>query len=174
MSWIPRERFEREYPNILSYLAHIQGKGKFNPKYSQYDLTTPVGRIKAMLDDKDWRERASKDPKLDNLTTAEAHTIEKRLYSDYYRGYGKQFAEFKNRWLDKPVVDYIRVKKDFYRQGIGIALYEEGAKYLATMGLKLYASGNQQPEAKLAWEWLKTHATQHVGIDGKRVFLSFL
>lgn len=174
MSWIPRERFEREFPDILQYLGKMHGKGKFNQKYSKYDLSTPIGRIKVMLDDQDWTEKASKDPKLDALTPAAAHTFEKRLLGEYQKRYGTEFLKFKTHWMDKPLVDYIRVKENFQRQGIAIAMYEEGAKHLATMGLKLYASGNQQPAAKAAWQWLQANAGANVGNDNGRMFLSFL
>lgn len=173
MSWIPKERFEREYPNLLQYLAKINGKSKFLPQYSPYDMNTQTGRIKAMLDDADWKERDSKNPRLDTMTPAEARTLEKRLLTRYASKY-KEFLKFKSHWVDKPLVDYIRVKNEFQRQGIAIAMYEEGAKHLATMGLRLYASSNQQPGAKAAWEWLKLHASGNIGIDNGRMFLSFL
>ena len=174
MSWIPRERFQREFPNILQYMAKMQGKGGFNPEYSPYDMNTPLGRIKAMLDANDWSQKSSKNPELDQMNPKQTLAMEKELLKGFERGFGKEFAKFKNHWMDKPLVDYIRVKENFQRKGIAIAMYEEGAKHLATMGLKLYASNNQQPGAKAAWEWLKVHAGANVGMDGTRMFLSFL
>lgn len=173
MSWIPKERFEREYPDLLQYLAKINGKNKFLPRYSPYDMNTQIGRIKAMFDDADWKEMDSKNPRLDTMTPAEAKVLEKRLLTRYASKY-REFMKFRSHWVDKPLVDYIRVKNEFQRQGIAIAMYEEAAKHLATMGLKLYASSNQQPGAKAAWEWLQTHAAGNIGIDNGRMFLSFL
>lgn len=127
-----------------------------------------------MLDATDYTGKQSKDPTLDRMNPKEAAAVEKRLLGEYNKRYGKEFLKFKNHWLNKPLVDYIRVTEKFQRQGIGIALYEEGAKHLASMGLKLYASTSQQPGAKAAWEWLKANAGANVGTDGKRLFLSFL
>jgi len=174
MSWIPKERFEREYPTILQYLDKIHGVGGFNEKYSRYDLKTPIGRVKAMLDQQDWTGQKSKDPKFAEMSGLEIRLMEKGLLKEYQQKFGKQFGKFKNHWLDKPVVDYIRVQEGFYRQGIAIAMYQFGSKYLATMGLKLYASGNQQPGAVGAWEWLKTNDPSHVGVDKTRIFISYL
>lgn len=172
MSYIPEERFNREYPSILSWLGKMQGKGKFNDRY--HDLSTPLSRIKAMLDDQDYTGKSSKDPKLNSLDDVGLKTLEKRLLRFYQERYGKEFAKFRNHWVDKPLVDFIRVDKGFQRQGIGIAMYEEGAKYLASMGMRLYASSNQQPAAKAAWDWLRVNAPEHFGIDNGRPFLSFI
>lgn len=171
MSWIPKERFKREYPTILHWMGLIGGRGSFDRRYSKWDMATISGRIKAMLDDQDYTGRSSQDPKLDRLSFEEQKALYKKLYSFYPK---KQFVEFRNHWVDKPLVDFIRVAKIYQRQGIGIAMYEEGAKHLAKMGLRLYASTNQRPEAAAAWQWLQTNASEHVGIDAGRKYLSFL
>jgi len=172
MSWIPKERFNREFPTILDYLGKIKGKGDFIQKYSRYNLSEPLGRIKAMLDDIDYTHTKSKNPTLDTMPPNKVVAMEKRFIKDYEKKFGKEFSEFKEHWMDKPLVDYIHVEDGWRRKGIAISLYEEGAKYLASIGLKLYASSLQQPGAKAAWEWLKTNASNYVGQDGKRTFLS--
>lgn len=174
MSWIPEERFNREFPTIFDYLGKIEGKGSFLRKYSKYNMSEPLGRIKAMLDEIDYTGRRSKDPALDTMSPKQISTMEKNLLKDFNKKYGKKFKEFREHWMDKPMVDYIHVNDEYRRQGIAIALYEEGAKYLATMGLKLYASSLQQPGAKAAWDWLRVNARANVGQEGKRTYLSFL
>ena len=55
--------------------------------------------------------------------------------------------------VDKPLVDFIRVFKPWQRRGIALALYDFGAWWLANeKGLRLYASGMQEPAAKAAWD----------------------
>ena len=76
--------------------------------------------------------------------------------------------------VDKPNVEFIYTEKEFTRQGIAIAMYEEMAKYLAKRGLKLYASPLQHDHAQAAWAWLKANAGAHVGSEDRRLFLSFL
>lgn len=63
--------------------------------------------------------------------------------------------------VDHPFVDFIRVNDDMRRQGIGTALYQYGAKWLAReKGLPLYASGIQTTEAKAAWKFMRDPTRQ--------------
>lgn len=93
---------------------------------------------------------------------------------EYEQEYGDEFREFEEQSVDKPLVDFIFVEDDMRRKGIGIALYEEAARYLAKMGLRLYASYLQHDNAIAAWQWLKNNAGAKVGTENGRMFLSFL
>ncbi len=74
----------------------------------------------------------------------------------------------RNRFVNKPVVDYINLTQGFddgvmgkinhgisFRSlGLSKILYEEMALWMAQKGLKLYASSSQTPLAKKAWDRL--------------------
>lgn len=93
---------------------------------------------------------------------------------EYEQEYGDEFREFEEQFVDKPLVDFIYVDDNLRRKGIGIALYEAAAKYLAKMGLRLYASYLQHDNAVAAWQWLKNNAGAKIGTDNGRLFLSYL
>jgi len=63
------------------------------------------------------------------------------------------YADFCRSHVDRPIVDYIKVEEACRRQGIGTALYNAGARWLAERwGLALHASGLQSNEAKATWD----------------------
>lgn len=64
----------------------------------------------------------------------------------------KTFDTWVEHMADYAFVDYIKVFEPYLRQGVGTALYIEGARWLAEcFNLPLHASGLQQPEAEAAW-----------------------
>lgn len=86
-----------------------------------------------------------------------------------------EFEKFKAFHLGRPLVDYINtrrstvngVNEDNRGRGIGFILYMETARHLATMGLRLHASGCQSEEAAAMWRSF-SDLTQK---DGDRRFI---
>ena len=66
--------------------------------------------------------------------------------------YGQDFRDFKKYYVDKPLVDFIRVKDDYRRRGIATILYKKGHEWMKQRGMKLYASGLQSDQARAAWD----------------------
>jgi hypothetical protein len=86
------------------------------------------------------------------------------------------YQEYLKTWLDKPSIDYVRVRdksdtangpyykdgirqegvptRDYQREGIGTIIYEEMAIWLAERGLHLWKSFNPSLSAKMTWEKL--------------------
>ena len=61
-----------------------------------------------------------------------------------------------HKTADHAFVDFIRVNERLHRQGIGTALYNEGAKWLLReFGLMLHSSGLQSEEAAATWEAMR-------------------
>lgn len=85
------------------------------------------------------------------------------------RIYGHDFEAFLKFHVDKPVVDYIKTHAGFRGIGIGHALYLEGARWLASRGMRLYASGLQSDSAKESWNRLDSDGL--VMVDGDRRYL---
>lgn len=191
LSWIPQDRFDAWYPTIFHFISNIQGTSLIpydNPKAAisklsdkeldriiEYSLSrTPLkfGKGKRAIADQNfinnlldnassWSATIKPDTTKSDKVTA-ISIIEKLLLKSKI---GQEFANFYDRHVDKPKVDYIKVfngndinrnKKDentenWSRQRIGTALYIKGAKYLKNKGLKLHASGLQSDEAQAAW-----------------------
>lgn len=63
------------------------------------------------------------------------------------------------RTVSHPFVDFIRVKEEYRRKGVALALYEKAGKYLGNKGLTLKGSGLQRKEAASCWS--KMHSLPH-------------
>lgn len=170
-SYIPKEKEKLLYPDLLHYLINRRGFASLKEAvYSKdpgliltslkpysYFTNTYIGDIP-----EEFEAQAK-------LLTKTLKVMDKNMKFDY-----KTFLDFH---VDKPMVDFIAVytendsmaytEKDrdsvervnlvnWQRQNIGMALYLETADWLKTKGLNLYASGIQQPNAKLAWDKLAT------------------
>ena len=86
--------------------------------------------------------------------------------------YEKQYKHLTSYLVDKPLVDFIRVRADMQRQGIGKSLYVRGAQELANDGFVLYASKLQSKPAEACWEYMELHDFP-VKRENGRKFLDF-
>lgn len=75
---------------------------------------------------------------------------------------------------EHPCPASIYVEPEFRRNGVATALYQEAARRLAGMGLKLYASNFQHERAQAVWKKMQTTMPDNVGCENGRMFLSFL
>lgn len=193
ISYIPEDRFKKHYPTILSFMHKVGGSYLLPPNKASYDykdLSTEelkdVVKSLAYHSSKYYQmwNRGEGIPETRNKLLAVINDIIKNDLEKQK----KDFKRFYNYFVDKPIVDYIRVfkqgekrydrsmrhdkeeihpsEKNYQRQHIATALYLEVAKWLKKKGLKLYASDTQSPEAVNAWEHLQ--AMGHVDSDGKR------
>lgn len=78
--------------------------------------------------------------------------IEKSLRDIARRYYRKEYVPMYKYHVNKPMVGYIDVEPQWQRQGIGRALYLEGAQWMADLGMALYASGTQSESAQASWK----------------------
>lgn len=161
ISYIPKENFERVYPDVLHFLANLRGWCGLRTALKTKDIDATLHALDRhyqypITDGQDFEWKLSKISELTkNLT----------------REHKKDLDGFKEFHMDKPLVDFIRVydsremyaydvhgeskerpnRIDFQRQGIGLALYQDAASWMAEKGLCLYASTCQQPCATAAW-----------------------
>jgi hypothetical protein len=187
VSYIPRKRFEEHYPNLFFWLDKIRGWSLgLRSGYGADDLET-LGKSEefwkrlvtyAGL----WEYRNGPVPDL-KIRMQEIRKVERK--------YEKEFQQFIDFHVDKPLVDFIRTRNDvewksedwgdknrsdWRRNGISLALYEYAARDLGKRGLVLYASSLQQPEAAAAWEQMKKlgyPVKSEVGPYGVRFFLDY-
>lgn len=158
ISYIPKERFEKWYPNIFAWLENFKGHHFYN--FTDHMKENPIEK---------WDEDETKEflKKLTDYWGGNRYFITKFDYEKgniikqllkaikndkRFKQYMKNFIDFKNYHVDKPLVDYISVENEWKRKGIGTELYKEAAKYLASKELKLHASNIQSDEAVHVWK----------------------
>lgn len=174
-SYIPMARFKKYYHNVLNYMSLIGGshplpldeKDKDYHGYDEKNLDIVIKRLKTQLHDYSETSLPTRKDKIDYIDSI---VNKSKNQSGNLERDKIEFTKFKNRTVDKPIVDFIRVfgnddyhswgtnnpktsePMEFRRLGIGTSLYIEMAKYLHTKKLKLYASTLQSKEAEQAWQ----------------------
>ena len=160
--YIPSENVDKYYPSIFHYIDRAKGwqlldyksfsepgeypgHEEFAKKAHNRARSNPYKRVKDFPEYKEY----------ENVTDKRWEEL-----AGYYRGeirktFKDDFERYLSYYVDKPVVDYIKVKKQFRRNGIGFNLYKKMAKVLGDKGMVLYASGTQSEYAEKAWKKLK-------------------
>lgn len=190
ISYVSKERFKRYYPTVLNYMSHIGGwqalpYGKHNLHYKELsddDLKETIRNISYRI--RKYHDFWNTGEGIPNSREEMIFIIED-IIKNHLQDNRRQFIKFRNYFVDKPIVGYIRVlkkddelkklnpknraKKDFRRQHIGLAIYLEAADWLSKKGLRLYASTLQSDEASAAWK--KLEKMERVAKIGKRRFI---
>lgn len=192
LSYIPKERFKRYYPSVLNFMTQIGGGHILPYKKGDVDYKTlsdeELTKVLKNLIHKSRRYRSIWDDKEIPNERKEIIAAIDDIIKNGLKHSNDEFKKFAEYWVDKPIVDYIRVfgegedrsqprfgvhasdsPTDFKRQRIGTALYLEAADYLKQKGLKLYASGLQSDEAQGAWANLEK--MNKVASDGDRRYI---
>ncbi len=174
-TFIPGDRWKQRYLDhpggpLIPWLDHIEG-GPFQGDRSDETMWAEI------------RQRFSIPEKIPRP----------KFESWLARHRGKDIQVFTDYFVDKPLVDYIRLysededtervfprncrdsferrplRQGFQRLGLGRFLYEEMSTWLSESGLKLYASSLQSPEAAVAWERLASIHPQAIGQEEVRI-----
>ncbi len=159
LSYIPRERFEKYYPGILNFLTQVNGSGDLPHGYETTPWKEiPIDKLRPyvyhMAQDAGigWTESNALQSEAKTASDEQVHHIIDSLEKMLMKEKGILFKRFEKYFVDKPLVDYIRVNNEYRRQGIGTALYRAGYEWMKSKGLPLYASGVQSDEAKATWK----------------------
>lgn len=191
ISYIPSDLFKKFNPTIFHWMANFDGQTTIIPLDKEFSHYTDFDRNEKIRLLKYWSGSYSdinrdfskfSDDELTKMIRSIESQIAKGRDPDA-KHIKKRYDEFIAWHVDKPKVDYIDVKTkdsfnqnyqddtraDFRRQGIALAMYQEGAKWMDSMGLRLYASTLQQPEAEAAWK--KMDRLGWVERDGERLYL---
>lgn len=190
-SYISKERFDEHYPGpfgMFYWLDKIRGwslglRGRFDSEPQALDVTSEEFWKSFVTYADVWEYRNKPMPDIKERMKA----IRKVM-----RKYQKEFQQFYDFHVDKPLVDFIRTRndveweskewgdqerKDWRRNGISLALYEYAGRELGARGMVLYASSLQQPEAAAAWAAMKEKGypiKSEMGPYGKmRFFLDY-
>jgi GNAT superfamily N-acetyltransferase len=158
IGYIPKDRFDARYSNILNFLCNMEGQVSILPyAYRNLDYhNIPPEDLRRTM----WHAYSVGFGYVDNET---GHQLEQmpldqviptyeKIEKAAKKRYGLRYRQFKNYYVDKAYVDYIRVFPDFQRNGIGTALYRAGYEWMKKKGIPFYASGTQTAEAKAIWQ----------------------
>lgn len=139
ISYIPKKKCKEYWPDIWTFAEKELGYCWLE------NLKTTEQRYKYMSDC--WlcgKDYTTKSEKLKSINR-------------WVSKYEKQYKHLTSYLVDKPGVNFISVRENFQRQGIGKALYVRGAEELAKDGFVLYASGLQSKSAQACWEYMELH-----------------
>lgn len=191
ISYIPKELFKKFNPTVFHWMDNFGGRTliPFDNELAHYTEFDRKEKIRLL---QYWRG-SLKDMNRDysEFSDDELTKMIQDLESRILKGQDREAKQIKNEYdafiernVDKPKIDFIDVRTEesinrnykddntrvnFRRQGIALAMYQEGAKWMDSMGLRLYASTLQQPEAEAAWK--KMDSLGWVKRDGKRLYL---
>ena len=158
ISYIPSEEWKSRYTGKFGFVNWMSKISK--------GCSISLSRNKNEIDAANYALSKKFDPLNDWIANNkdEYESLSRKEKEDLYQDYlGKaknrcmdEYEFDRNFHVDKPLVDYIRVKDKHRRKGVGFALYKKAAKLLADKyDFSLYASGVQSEYAKKAWEKLR-------------------
>jgi len=139
ISYIPKKKYKKYWSDVWSFAENELGYCWLK------DLKTTEQRYQYMADC--W-------------LCGKGYTTHKEKLKSINRWvskHEKQYKHLTSYLVDKPVVDFIRVREDLQRKGIGRSLYVRGAQELAKDRFVLYASKLQSPSAKACWDYMEMH-----------------
>lgn len=160
MSYIPRARFMARYTaGVLSYCDLMEGHCLFDRSEGRGGKSHDI----ASFDDETLRlfvRRAAwtflhRDFSMGDELAAMDRSAMLALVSTITERatllHQNKFDAFRRFHVDKPLVDFIRVDDELQGRGIGLALYAEGAKWMAEKRMQLRSSSLQSTGAPAAW-----------------------
>ena len=100
---------------------------------------------------------------LDKEPSSKAYQDAKKdLYDRVNAKITHKMKNCKDFHVDKPLVDFIYVEKEYQKKGIGNALYFATANFIANNGLTLHASGIQTKEGQANFQRFKANYPEMV------------
>lgn len=154
IAYIPKDNYNKYYASPVDYMCRIGGWGSY--RYNDQSVKEYYNDRK-ILKSITWHAWTDNDinNKIDHMSDNELLIIFNNLESFVTKKYSKRIKEFKLRFVDRPMIDYILVDPYYRRQGIGTQLYLEATKMMKEKGLPLRASSLQSSEAKAVWKKFK-------------------
>lgn len=183
LAYIPKSRFDEHYSaGALSFASLIEGHCLFGSptnrigdrknhaveSFNEQKLRSFVNQASWIMLHKDYSCQDYRE--LNAMSRDELLASVQEIAARVHERFGEKFKAFRRHHINKPVVDFIWVKDAMQRQGIASALYIEGASWMASKRMRLYASSLQQPAATAAW--LRMKEADWVSFDGKRPYLN--
>ncbi|MFA5489181.1 MAG: GNAT family N-acetyltransferase [Candidimonas sp.] len=177
ISYIPKERFDNHYKSIPDYLDKIEGRpiypinGKIEIIDNKIILNNATfDEMKKIANNIYYHANEKWPLKIPTSRVRLLDFIEENL-EKLSKRWKNKFIDFKNFHVDRPIIDYISVSKEYRRMGIGTSLYKKGAELMNSKGLKLYASGLQTDSAKATWEFMRKNNLTRTDKKGEYMYV---
>lgn len=133
LCYITAEDFNEYFPNALWYLARQAGWCNLLPALISRDKIAITKALHSYC-------RFSND-----YETLVKHCL---------KTHDKAFKQFRDFWVEKPIVEYSKVEEACRRQGIGTTMYLFAIQWLRDQNLTLYLSSLQSEAAQELWKKL--------------------
>lgn len=156
ISYIPKKNMIKFYPDVLHYL-NLRGYSGIKDALEKGDKKEIARILSGYLTGQKVRnaEYLGKDESGNPLTDEWWEKQYQEHVEIAKKDFKREYQTFVEHWMDKPMVDYIDVEKEYHGGGVGYSLYVAGAKWMSEKGWVLYASALQSPEASKSWYRMK-------------------
>lgn len=134
VAWIPLETWERRYPNIWEYMFWVENWSCYS-KFNNYsDLLTKEQHIE-----------------IANLRNGVVSFEE--MERSVLKEYGPAYEEYRDKWVNKPYVEYVYFSKEHRNKGLAKKLYSEVSIWLFEQyGLPLWSGHPRTNEGQWLWD----------------------
>ena len=146
INYIPQSKFNAHYKDILKFIVVQHGADELGDAIKSGDtkqLIVKMANLTGTSHDLDVKSNHDLE-----WWKNKYFTILKKLESRY----NKEFKRFKEYWVDKPMVDYIKVDGKYQNGGVGFGLYIAGALWMAEKRFSLRSGYSQSESAIKAWK----------------------
>jgi len=157
ISYVPDSNVKDVFPDVIHYLgSEHKGFSKLRAALIKDDKKNITRALSQMQDPwSQWIENLESRGELKGMDQNWWDEQYKRLEKEVTERHKKDYEQFLDDVHNKPLVDYIKVEKDYQQGGIGLGLYIAGATWMAKKRMCLFASSLQSPEAKKSWDKMK-------------------
>jgi len=157
ISYVPDSEVKNTFPDVIHYIGadhkgHTQLRNALKSG-DKKEITRALSKLEDPWDD--WIENLESRGKLKYMDEKWWNDQYNRLNNAVTKHFKKEYEGFLEDIHNKPLVDYIRVEKDYQKGGVGFGLYIAGAMWMADKGMCLHASSLQSDEAKKSWDKMK-------------------
>lgn len=140
LAYISEEKFKENSSDIIQYLINLNKINSDNKELTTKNIS--ISDIKNILQ-KEWPEGT-----VDNDIINYFKMIIKINHVNSYE------SHIRYHYL-KPEPDYVEVKDEYRRKGIGLELYKKAIEFCNINGLNFYQSTTQTNEANFIWKTMK-------------------
>ena len=157
VSWITYKRWENKYPNIWEYLFWVEKWPCWSKLPGNYDLLT--------------EDQIFEMAKLRNGKIVDQSGV-RNMEESAWETYGDKYDEFRDRFVQRPYVEYVWVDPRFRNNGHAKELYFYAAEHLwEKYELELRSGETQTLDGERLWESIERLDNSKVEIDGKQKIL---
>lgn len=144
ISYVPRQNYQKIYKTGMDYARKCHGWCCGLGDNTDRDVLQQAAWYCFL--DNDLNE------KIKTMSAEELNDVFQMVEEHISKNLSEQIRKFKRFHINKPLVDSIQVFLPFRRQGIGTALYLEGARWMKEKDMFLHASGLQSESAEKCWD----------------------